>query len=374
MRYEPPPAGLCLTLLLLSGSVAPLFAGFPVPAIEFSPREYPCHYTSQAPVIDGRLESPLWDQAPWSEDFVEIRSNELAPAPRQRTRARLLWDEEFLFVAAELEESDLWGTLEQRDAVIYHDNDFELFLDPDGDAHSYYELEINALGTVWDLLLLWPYRDGNSAVNAWDIAGLQSAVSLNGTLNDPSDTDTGWSVELALPWSVLAERANRQVPPTEGDVWRLNFSRVQWHLDVVDGQYRKRLDHEGNPLPEDNWVWSAQGLVAMHYPERWGYLHFLEAPEARLKPVADSPGERAVAWLWELYYRQMEARESQGQWITDPERLLGGLERPAGFQWPPELSLGERRWQVVLQPVGGDGELSIDETGRLQRPPLREEE
>ena len=65
-----------------------------------------------------------------------------------------------------------------RDAVIYHDNDFEVFIDPDGDNHLYYELEINALGTEWDLLLVKPYRDGGPAVNAWDIQGLRTAVHV----------------------------------------------------------------------------------------------------------------------------------------------------------------------------------------------------
>lgn len=188
-------------------------AAFPEPGIPFAPREYPCYFTAVAPVVDGVIERPLWDQAPWTETFVDIRGEHFDPGPRHRTRASLLWDENFLYVAADLEEPDLWGTFQQRDAVIYHENDFELFLDPDGDNHFYYELEINALGTVWDLLLPWPYRDGNAAINGWDIAGLKSAVYLDGTLNEPGDTDRGWSVELALPWAILAECARRPAPP-----------------------------------------------------------------------------------------------------------------------------------------------------------------
>jgi hypothetical protein len=73
---------------------------------------------------------------------------------------KMVWDDEYLYVAAEMEEPDIWATLTERDSVIFHDNDFEVFIDPDGDTHAYYELEVNALATAWDLMLLKPYRDG----------------------------------------------------------------------------------------------------------------------------------------------------------------------------------------------------------------------
>ena len=267
-----------LILLALLAPTAALADDFPLPQLDldtWKPLGYACGRAEQPPVIDGRLDDAAWGRSEWTPDFVDIRGGS-APTPRHRTRVKMLWDDDYLYIGADLEEPHLWATLTQRDAVIYHDNDFELFIDPDGDTHDYYELEINALGTVWDLLLTAPYRDGGHAVDSWDIAGLKSAVHLDGTLNDPSDTDRGWSVELALPWTVLEECAAHDGPPEPvRETWRVNFSRVQWQLDVVDGAYRKRVDPEtGRPLPEDNWVWSPQGLVAMHYPEMWGFLHF----------------------------------------------------------------------------------------------------
>jgi hypothetical protein len=95
------------------------------------------------------------------------------------------------------------------------------------------------------------------------------AVHLDGTLNDPTDTDTGWSVEFALPWRSLAERAGPMAcPPGDGDVWRVNFSRVQWRYAIIEGRYHKE------PGPEENWVWSPQGIIDMHLPDRWGYVEF----------------------------------------------------------------------------------------------------
>jgi len=77
----------------------------------------------------------------------------------------MLWDDTYFYVAAQLEEPDVWATLTQRDTVIFYDNDFEVFIDPDGDTHNYYELEVNAFGTLWDLMLLTPYRDGGPAID-----------------------------------------------------------------------------------------------------------------------------------------------------------------------------------------------------------------
>lgn len=181
----------------------------------------------------------------------------------------MMWDDEFFYVAAELEEPHVWATLTEHDSVIFHDNDFEVFIDPDGDAARYFEFEINALNTTWDLYLPKAYRDQGSADNSWETYA-QSAVRVQGTLNDPSDEDQGWTVEIAFPWECFAENAGMPCPPRPGDVWRVNFSRVQWITDIVDGKYVKR---EG--LKEDNWVWTPQGVIDMHQPEQWGFVEFV---------------------------------------------------------------------------------------------------
>jgi hypothetical protein len=187
----------------------------------------------------------------------------------------MLWDEECFYVAAELEEPDVWGTLTERDAVIYHDNDFEVFIDPDGDGELYAELELNALGTEWDLLLVRPYKDGGPALDGWDMRGLRTAVFVDGTLNAPGDRDRGWTVEIAIPWRALDELTRAALPPAPGDVWRVNFSRVQWRHDVQGGRYVKRTDPQPRTgRPEDNWVWSPQWMIDMHAPERWGRVEF----------------------------------------------------------------------------------------------------
>ncbi len=149
------------------------------------PRGYLCYRATSPMKVDGRLDEPAWQNVPWTDDFVDIEGD-ARPRPRFRTRAKMLWDQKHLYVAADIEEPHVWATLTRHDSVIFHDNDFEVFIDPNGDNHEYYELEINALNTTWDLFLPLPYKDGGKARNEWEIAGLRTAVRVAGTLNDPS--------------------------------------------------------------------------------------------------------------------------------------------------------------------------------------------
>ncbi len=232
------------------------------------PRTYVCSRASAPIRIDGRLEEAAWRAARWTDSFVDIEGDR-KPRPRFRTRVKMLWDANHLYIGVDMEEPHVWGSLTNHDAVIFHDNDFEVFIDPNGDTLEYYELEINALNTTWDLFLQKPYKDGGKAQNEWEIAGLRTAVHVDGTLNNPLDIDGGWTLEIGLPWKALAAHAHGPAPPPPGSHWRINFSRVEWKHEVDGGRYRKIPNRR-----EDNWVWSPQGVVNMHIPEKWGYVRF----------------------------------------------------------------------------------------------------
>jgi len=223
---------------------------------------------AQAPiVIDGRLDEASWRRAPWTSAFMDIEGT-AKPKPRYRTRAKLLWDDQYFYIAAEMEEPHVWATLTEHDSVIFRDNDFEVFLNPTGDGLNYFEFEINALNTSWDLFLAKPYKEGGKADNSWEIPGLRTAVRVDGSLNDARDRDRGWTVEMAIPWTAFASRADVK-RPSPGDAWRVNFSRVEWRIGIEDGSYRKSPGFR-----EDNWVWSQQGVIDMHVPEHWGFVRF----------------------------------------------------------------------------------------------------
>lgn len=287
---------------------------------EFSPKTYVIHKISEPLTINGKLDEPAWQQTEWTDPFLDIQGDHL-PTPRFETRAKMLWGDDFLYIAAELEEPNLWATFDERDAVIFQENNFEIFINPDGDTHNYYELEINALETFWDLMLTKPYRNGGRPIHAWDIKGLKIGVDLLGTLNNPSDTDKGWTLEVAIPFDVLNETI-RQGQPENGSQWRLNFSRVEWLTEVENGQYVKQIDSEtGNPFPEDNWVWSPQGVIDMHLPERWGIVQFSEEPPGSNISFTHSSDLKYEWILRELYYRQRDFRSKNGDYAEDLDQL-----------------------------------------------------
>lgn len=196
--------------------------------------------------------------------------------PLQKTQAKMLWDKEYLYIAAVIDEEHIWAYQDKKDQIVFHENDFEVFIDPDGDGENYYELEINALNTNFDLFLPKTYRKGGWAQMKWDIEGLKSAVSIDGTINDSRDKDKRWILEIAIPFASLKNENVPAIIPENGSVWRINFSRVNWQHDIDEnGKYsRKKNPETSRNLPEYNWVWSPQGVINMHIPEHWGFLEF----------------------------------------------------------------------------------------------------
>jgi hypothetical protein len=232
--------------------------------------------------------------------------------------------------------------------VIFQDNDFEIFIDPNGDNHEYFEFEINALNTGWDLFMPRPYKDGGRAVSSWEIPGLKTAVYVNGTINDPRDTDGGWTIELAFPWKVLGELARRPAPPRDGDQWRVNFSRVEWRHEIVNGKYRKIPNTK-----EDNWSWSPQGVVNMHRPETWGYVQFstAEVGKAKFNPDPAGPARRL---LHRIYYAQRQYREKHGCYAKSLQELgLAGVYHGTSLE-PPKLETTESSFECTAEIKIGD--------------------
>ena len=236
-----------------------------------NPKTYVVYKVANNIIIDGKADETDWKQAKYTTNFIDIEG---IKTPAQQTNVKMLWDDTFLYVYAKLYEKHIWGNITERDQVIFYNNDFEVFISPSNDNHNYGEIEINALGTVWDLLLNKPYNVGGKPKNKWNLTELKTAVFIKGTLNDPKDTDEYWSVEMAIPLTAFAELKNKpKVKPKNGEQWRINFSRVQWDYDLIDGVYSRKTENK-KILPEYNWVWSNQGAINMHLPENWGYIQF----------------------------------------------------------------------------------------------------
>ena len=276
--------------------------------------QFPCspaeiaHYTayraSGSVHIDGRLDEKCWQAAPRSPRFIDILTGK---PTLYETRAAVLWDDQNLYVGFWVEEPNVKATLTNHGSHIYENNDVEVFI---AGRDTYYEFEINALNTVYEAFFIWEdsydighyaqapeFRRSNPAVVpfngvgftnhprgmrlgswAFEFPGLKTAVHVEGTLNADSDTDRGWTVELAFPWvgmKWLAQADGRALPPKDGDVWRIDFSRFNQYKAPPPAQ-----DSSG-------WFWSRHGVWDSHVPECFPYIHFSTNDVIRLKLKAE---------------------------------------------------------------------------------------
>lgn len=319
----------------------------PIPKIEFNPRNYICYKSEENLVIDGKLDEQAWKNAKWTENFIDIEG---VVEPKFKTRAKMLWDNNYFYVAAELIEPHVSASLIKRDTIIYFDNDFEVFIDPEGDTHNYFEFEMNALNTVWDLLMVKPYRDGAPAVVAWDIAGLKSAVDIQGTINNPNDTDEKWIVEIAFPIEILCEKKIKR--PKHKDIWRVNFSRVEWQYEVIEGEYKKKINPEtGNVFPENNWVWSPQGVINMHYPEMWGFVQFSGNSPGSEQETFVLKEEELIKWeLRQIYYYQKTHIYKYKKYAQNLKDLSEfGLKLNEKYQYSSEITNTLFKISIITQ-------------------------
>lgn len=349
-----------------------------VPAgLKTLPKTYVARHTNAVMKIDGKLTEPGWRRAPWTDEFVDILGASIPSSdsdlkkddPNQilPTKVKMCWNDQYLFVAAELTEPQLWGNLTKRDAIIYNDNDFELFISPTGDTRNYFEIEVNARGTILDLFMTKPYRNNGRALISWNAGGIKKAVTLHGTLNKPGDDDSLWVVEMAIPFTALQLWPHKAMPAPE-ELWRINFSRVEWDLAVTDSGYTRKRDKYGSILAEHNWVWSPQGIKAMHAPERWGYLFF--ARDESYHPQV-SLSELQKNGLWQLYYLQEAYLHKNNSYASNLGDLgISGQHIKVGSGeteqlYPLKMEATSRQFQIDMISPEGQYLFSIDNTGQI---------
>ena len=290
------------------------------PVTPLNPPTYVCYKAPGEIKIDGKLTE--WDAVPWTSDFTDIEGDK-RPAPLYQTRAKMAYDEKGMYFAAWMDEPHVWAYQTEHDCVIFLENDFEIFLDPTGDTHNYLEYEVNALGTDWELYLSQPYRNRPTVLNGWEFAGMKSAVWVDGTVNNPNDTDKGWGVEVFIPWETLNQVMNgHKGAPNNGDQFRVNFSRVEWTTEVKDGKYVKIPIKGEDKIREYNWVWAPTGVINIHLPEYWAYVQFSDKVAGQGEDSFQVKPEEATKWmLRQLYYRQKEYQAATGEFAATATAL-----------------------------------------------------
>lgn len=335
----------------------------------FTPvQNYVVYQASETIQIDGKSDEASWSKAKWTSDFVDIEGDK-KPKPLFKTRTKMLWDNSNLYVLAELKDPNIWAYLTERDQVIYHDNDIEVFIDPNGNGQDYFEFEVNAQNALFDLFLPKAYRNGGTAFVVYNSEGFESAVSIDGTLNNPTDTDTKWTVEMKIPFADLRISEPIQVPE-DGEQWRINFSRVNWQTDVENGKNVKRKDPATNRnLPEYNWVWSAPGIISMHAPERYGLLQFsTNTVGKKTVDFLQPKNELLEKYCWLIYYKQQDYRHKNKTFASK----LQELALPQSFDLQKEgkatieLYATPMQFTVIISDGQGN-QASINDNGLLSK-------
>lgn len=254
-------------------SVRPVYLMKP-PALNSSrepyvPRCYVIYRATGPIVVDGDINEKVWQDARWLDSFVDHQYPYDVP-PWKTTRVKMIYDSDYIYVAAQLQEENVWGHLTKRDAIVYYDSDFEVFLDPTANGINYFEFELNALNTMFDM---WHELDnwrGAYADPVFDSPGTRHAVKVDGTLNYDHDIDNGWFVEVKIPLKELKEwNPAMSYPIKRGDMWRINFSRVQY-MHVYTQLFPYLLPYS----PCEDWVLEPTDTGDLHIPELWAFAVF----------------------------------------------------------------------------------------------------
>jgi hypothetical protein len=225
------------------------------------PKKYIVRKSAKPVKLDGKLDEAAWKTAPSTGVFVNTLTG--APAGVQ-TEAKLLWDDQNLYLAFENADTDVWAKLDKRDDKLWTQEAVEVMIDANGDGKSYVEFQVAPNQTIFDTYLP-TYRKYEDSIDPkrkpfdWN-SKLKAAVKVDGTLNKRDDQDKGWTAEIAIPLGDVngLDTAGVKVPPVLGATWRLNMYR----LDTPEGK------------PQIAAGWSAPMVGDFHALDRFGEIVF----------------------------------------------------------------------------------------------------
>ncbi len=185
-----------------------------------------CRWAHTPPVIDGHASDEAWRHAQVLDNFQLPWLGAQAHPARAATRARLLWDREFLYFHAEMDDDDLFADVTEHDGQTWDNDAFELFFKPAENKTGYYEFQVNAANTRFDMFVPKREKDLSLIHHRKDgVFHLESKVVLRGTLNRRNDRDRGWSVEGRIPWRDFLRTGGRPAPDEQ---WRFALCRYDY--------------------------------------------------------------------------------------------------------------------------------------------------
>jgi len=253
------PTLLAASLLAASAVAIDVLRYVPRDALP-PPAEARCYRAGSAVTIDGKLDEPAWESAAAMGRFTCFGTN--SGPPEYETTARVLWDDENLYVGFEATDPDIWSEITERDGPLWEGEVLEVYVDPDGDGLNYKEFEVSPLNAVIDLNIERE-EDGRvpdwKTYAQWNAEGWQTAVTVDGDLADRENQDSKWTVEMAIHLANFASAPSR--PPKEGDIWRVQLYRID------RSNTREQPEYSG---------WSPTDTF--HRPSQFGFLTFAGSP------------------------------------------------------------------------------------------------
>jgi hypothetical protein len=260
-----------IAVLVLSAPVIGPAGLFALEPAERPLPRYSCPLAKAAPEVDGDLTDQAWKTAP----AVVLRRVSDGALPERLTVAMMCRDEKNLYIAFRCEDPDIWSDFRRRDEHLWNGEVVEAFIraggasasggDTDADATTYFEFEVSPRNVVWDGLItnVSGGRSGMKIDQEWNCAGLRTAVSVIGTLDDRTDRDERWSVEIAIPLRSIsastggpkAGESRRISPPA---VWRINLFRIE----------------RGAEMEQSAWSPTFLSPPEFHVPSMFGFLLF----------------------------------------------------------------------------------------------------
>lgn len=244
--------------LLILGLIFCLMPGF-IFSVQGA-EKYVCHFTTGKIVVDGVINEPAWEKADKIEFYLLPPKEGKFKRPTSPTIARLLWDNNYLYIAMEAKDADIWGTIEGRDGPLWSEDVLEIFVKPRQDSFQYYEFEFGPKGALLDIF--FPSRGLKSfAMKRWAPLfnpPIKHAVKINGTLNNWRDRDEGWTLEVAIPFDAFSETT--KTPPRVGDKWRFGLCRYDYsvYLEAIEYSSSAQLSRVDFHLYEDYDILSFQ--------------------------------------------------------------------------------------------------------------------
>lgn len=288
-------------------------------------RRYVARKVKKGPKLDGKLDEPIWAEAPSMGVFLNTLTGEPV---RQRTEAKMLWDDKFVYLAFQNQDDDVWGDFDKRDDKLWQQEAVEIMIDANGDGKTYTEYQVSPKGTVFDTYLP-EYRKYEDSLDpkakpfSWN-SGLKAAVTVEGTLGKREDTDKGWVAEIAIPLadvSGMAKGADAvKVPPAIGDTWRVNLFR----LDVTKASGQEAQG------------WSPPMVGDFHKLDRFGTVVFGDDKGETVASAAPVEGDKAP----EAPAKDEAATKRAALKAKRLGAALEGMPKPAGKGEVPKVTPG----------------------------------